>query len=265
MGGQIASQPFITVCSDDDFIFPEGIAKCVEFLKQHADFSCAHGKYLRHWFDELGDFRIKETYTGKFANMLDSDLPPLQRLQFHYADYTPTFYAVTRHEIFCEIYRQTAELGVEFGLSEVLPSSLSVIFGKIARLPVLYASREAHHHNWVTPERKMQMYSEDKIALAMKSLLAASAEVVNFDSDNSLSILEQLLKTGIGMVPPQFTADQLQLRNDKTVDYFSKYRVTAQEAEWALSKLAQILLKNKGYSRQDMIKLREALYLAAEA
>jgi glycosyltransferase domain-containing protein len=265
MGGQLANQPFITVCSDDDFIFAEAIVECVDFLKQHADFSCAHGKYLRHWFDEKGEFRLAETYRGKFANMLDCDISALSRLKFHYADYTPTFYAVTRQAVFCQIYQITADLGVDFGLSEVLPSSLSVVLGKIARLPILYASREAHHHNWVTEERKLQMYSAKRIAAAKACLTSALQQDASIDAGLIKAVLDQLLHIGIGMKAAEFSADELACRQHNSIEYFPKNWVSEPEAQWALGKLAQILLKNQGYSRQDMIKLREALYLTAEA
>lgn len=253
-GSLSAARDFITVCSDDDFIFVEGITACATFLSENPDFVCAHGKYLRHWFDDDGQLQFYETYLGNYANMLDAALPDSERLQCHFADYTPTFYGVTRKTVFTDAYQETARLNVEFGLSEVLPSALMVLAGKIARIPVMYASRESHRHNWVTEDRLQQMYSVEKIASTMAVLQSRLPA-------NEHAQLSQLLMVGKGMTSVPLSETALAMRKQKSHIDFADMKMTQEEADWAVNLIAEILLNNQGYSRQEMIKLRESLYL----
>lgn len=253
-GGTLTRAPFVTVCSDDDFIFVEGIAACTRFLAEHDDFSCAHGKYLRHWIEDDGELRFAETYRGHYATLLDTDLPAITRLQCHVNDYVPTFYAVTRTTVFTDIYDATDHAGVEFGLSEVLPSFLSVIVGKIARLPVMYASRESHRHDWVTEERKQQMYSADKITVAMATLSQC------LPAQDTKSLLT-LFSVGKGMTGVPLACNIEKMRTEKTARDYQALKIAKEELDWAVNVLTSLLLTKKTYSRQEMIKLREALYL----
>ena len=253
-GSLSAGSDFITVCSDDDFIFAEGIAACATFLDENPDYVCAHGKYLRHWFDDDGKLQFYETYLGNHANMLDAALPASERLQCHFTDYTPTFYGVTRKTVFTDAYQTTARLNVEFGLSEVLPSALMVLAGKITRIPVMYASRESHRHNWVTEDRLQQMYSAEKIASTL-------AELQSRLPVNEHALLSQLLAVGKGMISVPLSDTALAIRQQKSRTDFADMKITQEEAGWAVNHIAEILLNNQGYSRQEMIKLRESLYL----
>ena len=38
--------PYTLICADDDFIIPDTIFKCIDFLDQNSDYSSAQGKYL---------------------------------------------------------------------------------------------------------------------------------------------------------------------------------------------------------------------------
>ncbi len=261
-GGQMASTDFVSICSDDDFIFPQGIRACVSFLTRQPDFVAAHGKYLRHIISDDGKLSFAETYRGKLPTVLDSDLSPAQRLIAHYGDYVPTFYATTRTDIFRTIYQLTAESGVEFGLSEVLPSSLTVLMGKVGRIHQMYACREAHQHDWVTDERKVQMYSADKTNRAI-SLLAVtmSQQQPEICTQYAHELLTQLLIVGKGMASLAPDEHTLQLRHSKSNGWPQSFWVQNEEAKWASDQVAQILLKYCGYTREQMIQLREALYL----
>ena len=39
---------YAVLCADDDFLIPQGLNKAVKFLKNHKDFSSAHGIYCSH-------------------------------------------------------------------------------------------------------------------------------------------------------------------------------------------------------------------------
>lgn len=261
-GGQMATTDFVSICSDDDFIFPAGIRACVTFLKQHPDFVAAHGKYLRHQTSEDGKLSFAETYRGKHPTVLDSNLTPEQRLTAHYADYVPTFYATTRTDTFRFIYQLTADTGVEFGLSEVLPSSLTVLLGKVARVHQMYACREAHQHDWVTEERKVQMYSADKVNSAITVLASTLCKLQPvWSHEAAKELFTHLLQVGKGMVALTLDEDTLSTRNAKSTGWPQSFWVQNDEATWASEQVARILLEHGGYTREQMIQLREALYL----
>lgn len=260
-GGKLARGAYIVICADDDMIFPEGINACADYLDKHNDVVAAHGNYLRHWEDETGEIGVRETYVGEFASMLNTDIPPLARLQFHFHDYTPTFYALTRKNCFVTSYQATADSHVEFGLSEVLSSAMIVLNGKVARLDVIYGSRESHQHNWVTDARLKEMYCQAFITASIEAMLTLFPQ---HEQQQARETLSSLLLVNQGMNKLPLTPKQIALRADITNNRDFSYCVSDTDIEMVRLQLAPILKENRGYNRQEMIAIREALYLTSQ-
>jgi hypothetical protein len=74
-------------------------------------------------------------------------------------------------------------------------------------------------------------------------------------------LLTQLLIVGKGMASLAPDEHTLQLRHSKSNGWPQSFWVQNEEAKWASDQVAQILLKYCGYTREQMIQLREALYL----
>lgn len=136
------STPYSVICSDDDFITPNGIAKSVDFLDRHRDYEVAHGQYISFWFDN------KDGKTGLFLwkpnslNKSISSSSPQNRLSAHLLDYFPTYSAVHRTELMRLILEETINYTDDYRLGELLPSLITLIFGKMKCLDILYCARE---------------------------------------------------------------------------------------------------------------------------
>ncbi|MBN2638847.1 MAG: TIGR00180 family glycosyltransferase [Bacteroidales bacterium] len=163
-GIEDVSTPFSCLCADDDFILPIGIDKCVDFLEMNPDYSLAQGKFIVHW---KGLFTNKFYWAVGYPNDHSvQNKDPLERFESHLLDYEVTFYAVHRTEVLKSIWKETSTNFRDWGLHEIFPSSLSMLMGKKAVLPVLFSSREKHDFSVDVPELINSQYSIDRIDLA---------------------------------------------------------------------------------------------------
>jgi glycosyltransferase domain-containing protein len=129
-------------CADDDFVTPNGISQSVDFLERNPDFAVAHGRYISFWLERRKNgqyFRLQPTYSPLSITFEH----PEQRLNYHLSNYsTPTFYAVHRTDLLQMIWAENVRFLNDARFSELLPSMLTLIYGKMKCLDVLYAARD---------------------------------------------------------------------------------------------------------------------------
>ena len=134
---------YCVLCADDDFVTPKGINQSVDFLEKNPDFTVAHGYYISFYLktDEgkKQQFCWQPIYPYKSITFPDAK----SRLNFHSSNYTiPTFYGVHRTDFLKMIYKETTKFTDDYRFGELLPSMLTLIYGKMKRLDVFYAARE---------------------------------------------------------------------------------------------------------------------------
>ena len=139
-----AEGKYCLFCADDDFVTPNGINQSVDFLEQNPDFTVAHGQYIGFYLED--DDREKQQFCWKPVDSHESITFPeaKNRLIFHFSNYNPTIFAVHRTELLKMVYKEALKSKVDplfFG--ELLPSMLTLIYGKMKRLDVLYAARDS--------------------------------------------------------------------------------------------------------------------------
>lgn len=139
-----AEGKYCVFCADDDFVVPNGIKQSVIFLEKNPDFTAAHGHYIAFWLKEENKNEQKlpcrPIYPYKSITAHDAK----ERLVLHFADYYPTIYAVHRTDFFKMIYQELLISDVDpMQFGELLPDMLTVIYGKMKRLDVFYAARQA--------------------------------------------------------------------------------------------------------------------------
>lgn len=134
-----ASEKYSVFCGDDDFLIPDGLNKSIDFLEKNPDFTVAHGYYMG-FLPKRGKFYWETRYPKE--SLVSPD--PKERLFEHLSEYNlPTFYGIHRTDFFKIIYRELLSSGVDTVLfGEMLPSMLSVIYGKTKYLDVFYMARE---------------------------------------------------------------------------------------------------------------------------
>lgn len=136
-------EKYCVLCADDDFVTPNGINQSVDFLEKNPDFTVAHGYYIGFYLktDEEGNqqFYWKPAYSHESITFSD----PKLRLNYHLSNYSQlTIYGVHRADFLKVILEETAKFTDDDRFGELLPSMLTLIYGKMKCLDVLYGARE---------------------------------------------------------------------------------------------------------------------------
>jgi glycosyltransferase domain-containing protein len=136
---------FCVFCADDDFVTPDGIMEAVDFLDKNKDYAVAHGHYVRFY---LSKGKIKPHFAWAprypaYSSIAYADAK--SRLTFHLSNYNvPTTYAVHRTTELKKAYREFIKSGVDPWLfGEILPSVLTLIYGKMKKLDVFHSARDS--------------------------------------------------------------------------------------------------------------------------
>ena len=133
---QSVTTPYIVVLPDDDIAFPHAIESALTFLRKNQDYVGAHGYSLRFGF-ERRDFDI---YQVEHFIPTISDHEPMQRYYHLMRRYQPHLWAVFRTEVYAKAMEAAMSMkGTVF--QEFMFQIVSVISGKVARLPTVYAMR----------------------------------------------------------------------------------------------------------------------------
>ena len=135
-----AESEYCLFCADDDFIIPSAIKKAVDFLEKNPDFTVVQGYYF--------SFRVnnKKPYFSLRATFRPAEitlLKPTERLIEHLSNYsTPTFCGVHRTDFLKLIFKETLKHTNDGRFGKLLPSMLTLIYGKMKCLDVLYVAKE---------------------------------------------------------------------------------------------------------------------------
>jgi glycosyltransferase domain-containing protein len=132
---------YCVFCADDDFITSNGIKKSIEFLEKNPDYVCAQGDYISFKFNsENKNFFWKPGYLCQ-KSITSSD--PQKRLYLHMSNYMQTFYSVHKTKILKKSFEEVPKYTDDDRFGELLPSMLTLIYGKMKKLDVFYAARES--------------------------------------------------------------------------------------------------------------------------
>jgi glycosyltransferase domain-containing protein len=128
--------PYIVVLPDDDIAFPHAIESALGYLQGHEDYVAAHGYSLRFGL-ERDDFDIYQV--EHFISTIGEE-NPMQRYFHMMRRYQPHIWAVFRTGVYVEAMEAAATMrGTAF--QEYMFQIVSVLAGKVARLPTVYAMR----------------------------------------------------------------------------------------------------------------------------
>lgn len=126
---------FCSLCADDDVVLLDSLPPLVEFLRNRPDFMAAHGWYFS-FYDSV---HLGITAIVYSSQSIDAD-DPLWRLRAMFNRYEAVTYALYRTDALRHVLRQVQP--VESMLArELLAGALTVVSGKVGRLPALYYGR----------------------------------------------------------------------------------------------------------------------------
>lgn len=135
---------YVVYCADDDFIVPQAIEQCIQFLDLHPDYNSAQGHYLSYETNSHG-LEFFPSYIRNFEKDTNQDLPSERLAEFKDL-YASLLYSVIRTTTFTEMYSRCIEgEALKFKnlfLAEIYFNFSSLIEGKNKTLPVFYGARE---------------------------------------------------------------------------------------------------------------------------
>lgn len=184
---------YVTPCADDDFTILSSALHSADFLEKNRDFHSCHGWYVSFQIFN-NQFLWDPLYQGQTSEESDS---PSSRLQSHFTNHTtPTFWATYRTKSYTQIMKIASEHVSNWGLSELLPLSLSIAIGKMKILPLIYSLRDGENAGLLLTD-KSQWYSPELIQKSIVGLakLVQLLEPTYSDSDQlSKKIFDFYLK-----------------------------------------------------------------------
>lgn len=137
-------EKYCVFCADDDFLTPDGINQSVAFLEKNPDFTLAHGLYVDFWL-KAKKRRGKQFFWGiRYTNQSIVLSDPKTRLVEYLSKYSQgTICGVHRTDFLKMIYKEFLESKVDpFLFGEMLISALTLVYGKMKCLDVLYMARQ---------------------------------------------------------------------------------------------------------------------------
>lgn len=138
-----AKEKYCVFCGDDDFVVPNGINQCVDFLEKNPDFTVAHGYYIGFDLKNKKNGKKQFFWETRYSRESITFSDPKDRLFKQLSEYSfPTFYGVHRTDFLNMAYRELLNSKADtvfFG--EMLPSMLDLIYGKTKCLDIMYMAR----------------------------------------------------------------------------------------------------------------------------
>jgi glycosyltransferase domain-containing protein len=141
----LVKSEYVVICADDDIIVPAIVIQSADFLSQNPGYSLCHGVYLSYLHQVAADGSAKVVIVSdNISDSLEQGTAS-GRLMAQYHQYAATFYGVRRTESLSNILTRTCQYlpgGSDNGnFQEFIEASLTVIQGKVKRLPYLYCVR----------------------------------------------------------------------------------------------------------------------------
>ena len=137
---------FVSQLGDDDYLIPNGIAQCIQHLRDNKDLVAAQGDGLMidsPDFNSLPHINAVHPYPGSIR----LEDKACERFDNHFSNYQTPFFAVFRTVVFKKVFNYYSLEEVRQHCSyriisdELLQSALCVIFGKFDKIKTLHVIR----------------------------------------------------------------------------------------------------------------------------
>lgn len=133
---------FVVICADDDFVVPNAVGKCVQFLRGNPDYSCARGYTFVFEFETDRQLTLRR---APVVASLDSNSREA-RLLTGSRHYQQVFSSVFRRDVLVEIEgRLSTNIKADCAwLAELAVCFFAATLGKVGRLSFPYEYRQKH-------------------------------------------------------------------------------------------------------------------------
>ena len=174
---------YIVLLSDDDFVLPNSISRCIDFLESNPEYSAAHGKGLL-MNAEFRAGRLDVSSVQDYRQAVCMSDSSAGRVREIFANYAVSGYSVCRREVLIRVLNSVPDsVGPNYNnafYDEIIQVSLTAALGKIAELDILHLIRLDHGErgsfgdfdSWMTQPSWHPSYSDfiNKTALLIKEI-----------------------------------------------------------------------------------------------
>lgn len=143
---QYVPTKYAALIGDDDFLVPNGLMTCADFLEKNSDYGAAHGLgILLNYSDEAKKVLSVGAYPQPSLEISDV----FERFKTHFFNYSVSLFSVHHTQTWHRMYQDVDKIAIQergtssFG-SELLPCAISVLSGKIKAIDCLYVGRTLH-------------------------------------------------------------------------------------------------------------------------
>ena len=197
--------PYAVYSGDDDFLIPNSLNKCAEFLEEHSDFSAAHGFRANITLNNSGPFgNIKKASIVSGQN-LESD-SAVERFVAYMHHGISTQYYLHRKETWQSMYREVNKVPSRYLGPELLPCCLTNILGKVKLLECLtcvFQKNDNQIFDWGAQsmfDLINHKYWHTSIKVLQKRLAAELIEQDGLSRENAERIAERELWGHLGTI-----------------------------------------------------------------
>lgn len=218
--------PYVVMCADDDFIIPESILKCVDFLEHNKEYIAAQGICINY---KKNNTKSNKTEFGRMYLNHTADISfddPLLRLKALFNSYRSLLYAVFLTDTLRLSFKKAGATVKNLYLNEYLTAIVPILCGKSRELPMLYQVREySEISDDKTTDNLDKIFSEEKYRDELDQFIQLAAENVS----SVTSIDKQILRKEIYQTLERFSKDPV---------------MTNRTAETSFKKKIGLMIKN---------------------
>jgi glycosyltransferase domain-containing protein len=138
----VAKEPYAAFSGDDDFLVPESLGKCAQFLEANPDYATAHG-FAAICFIQIQGGHRKVTDASHYVLRFSEGATARDRLRAYWANNFETVFSVHRTEDFRSVVDAAAQMP-DNGSFNDLNCSLPIVQGKSKQLDCFYLVRGVH-------------------------------------------------------------------------------------------------------------------------
>ena len=137
-GLRTVATPFVSLCADDDLLFPSALERCLAEIRRRSELSAVHGTYLHFFVPGKPPLNISfgREYDDPSINAADAGARLLQLFDH----YESTYYAVCRTPVLRQIFEVQADIP-SLLFQELYKAACLVLSGPTLRLPDIYCAR----------------------------------------------------------------------------------------------------------------------------
>jgi glycosyltransferase domain-containing protein len=147
---------YVAFCGDDDYLIPSSIERCIDFLDNNKDYSCASGRMVTYTLSGYGSG--KDSYQGAVTNFWEYYIPSIEHATAserlgYYSLHNPLIsYSVFRTAQRAEPFRYENVVNKDSSLlNELVPNFCSLISGKLKSFDHLHAFRQSGSQHLTNP------------------------------------------------------------------------------------------------------------------